>query len=536
METAPFLIKRSALGTLCTLALGLALSSCASAPKVASMVEAQRKPTLDVSIRPGTIGFTPMPDGSSVAFTVTVSGLRNADEANKLKLDISTETELPWLSLQAEGSEVSGNVHSFFFHANYLGSAFSEAPAVLKLHLQNIPEGYECPAKTLRVAPMDGLQNTRPIPVHQTNLLHFNLYANTEEGLKRHYQLIENVTLSKPADGQSNWTAIGSASSPFTGSFDGGGHTLSGLTLVGSSNNQGLFGYIRGKNAAIQNLGLEDVHVTSRRGVGGLVGWNNAGTVQNCHVAGSVNGDMVVGGLVGTNTGTVQNCYATGNVTLSLGMSVGGLVGTNSGTVQNCYSAGEVRGNTVVGGVVGANSGTVQNCYATGNVSGTGASNFVGGVVGGNGGTVQNCYATGNVSASGVINSVGGVVGLNSNYEEKVARVQNCVALNPGVATQPSGSTGRVAGSNMGSNLLENNHAREDMEIDKIVNNNRMDVDGADVSSSEGAGEYNNKAFWKKTLGWNFAKDGAWEWGPRNLPVLKNVGGVQHPKVQVLSQ
>ena len=199
-----------------------------------------------------------------------------------------------------------------------------------------------------------------------------------------------------------NWQDI-----RYTGTFDGGGHTITGLTAdLPNQEHVGLIGCLGG--GKVQNLTLAEVEINGRDRVGGVAG-ENYGTVTGCTVSGNVSGDGAVGGVAGQNYyGTVTGCHATGKVTGN--DAVGGVAGVNNnGTVTGCYATGDISGNGTVGGVVGATSGIVTGCYATGDVTGN---NRVGGVVGWNsGGTVTGCYATGNVSGN---TSVGGVAGYNA--------------------------------------------------------------------------------------------------------------------------
>ena len=231
--------------------------------------------------------------------------------------------------------------------------------------------------------------------------------------------LTANIDLSEICGEESDlsWTPIGNSSSnSYEGTFNGNGHTISGLYIDNNADYQGLFGRVSG---TVQNLSVSGT-VSGRMYVGGIAG-QNLGSVINCYNIGEVSGTGV-GGVVGYNSGNVQNCYNIGEVS---GISVGGVVGDNSGTVKNCYNTGEVggvSGGESVGGVVGLNRGsssTVENCYNTGAVSGSG-NKYVGGVVGNNdgSGTVKNCYNTGKINGSGWY--VGGVVGLNSSS------VENC--------------------------------------------------------------------------------------------------------------
>jgi len=615
--------------------------------KIHFVVYAKWEPVLNAQLSTDTLTFSPIEDKFS--FKLTVSGFKSEADANSVGLDSNID-ELSWLFLGSEPDKVSWDSKTFVVHVAYRGQTFAEAPATLKLTPKNIPAGYAYSdgAQTLHIVPTNGKDKTRPIPVHRGNIERFNNHARTD-GLALHYQLMENVTLSEKPN---NWTAIGTNTAPFTGSFDGGGHSISGLNInLPNTNHQGLFGYILGEEAVIQNLGLEGGSVSGGNYVGGVVGYNDKGTVQNCHATGDVSGNsngngnrfnLYVGGVVGVNSGKVQNCYASGDVTGNgnsngewFQLYVGGVVGGNSGKVQNCYASGDVSGNSngngnrfslYVGGVVGQNSGEVHNShytkgdvrgngnnngefsrltvggvvgensskgkvlnsYATGDVNGNGNNNdiyfslYIGGVVGNNNGevhnsyyatgdvsgsgnnngsyfslyvggvagynsrgTVQNCYASGNVSGSSYSSYVGGVAGHNG--EEST--VQNCVALNPSVTLTSTANSyvGRVVGRNMiefiyTAGTLTNNHARNpDMQLTRNgTPKNPLDkgpggVDGADVSAEE----YSDSSFWEKLciaqvgapgICWDFQN--VWKWEEGLLPILREVGGEQTPRVQ----
>ena len=279
-----------------------------------------------------------------------------------------------------------------------------------------------------------------------------------------------------------SWTPIGNSyNNAYTGTFNGDGHTISGLYINRSADYQGLFGYLStdsDNTGTVQNLSVSG-SVKGNDYVGGIAGQNN-GNVINCAFSGSVSGNSSVGGVVGYNSssGTVKNCYNTGAVSGS-GNYVGGVVGYNGGTVENCYNTGAVNsssnqvGGVVgyndlgasvdncyntgavnssgnrVGGVVGYNVSTVKNCYNTGAVSGN---RYVGGVVGDNdGGRVENCYNTGEVSGldSGSGNSVGGVVGWNDN-----GTVTNCYNTGKVTGSSDYSYIGGVVGDNSGSGTV----------------------------------------------------------------------------------
>jgi uncharacterized repeat protein (TIGR02543 family) len=366
--------------------------------------------------------------------------------------------------------------------------------------------------------------------------------------LNKHYLQIQDIAL--PSTSLSNWTTIGTSASQFTGVYDGGGYTILNLTINNLASYQGLFGYI-GPGSIVKNLGVINFKISSAAYIGGVVGYNNGmvhncyttgsvsystgavggvvgvnnSIVQNCHTTGSVYGSSSVGGVVGVNYGTVQNCYATGNVS-GHSSSVGGVVGSNDGgTVQNCYATSSVNAHSTLGGVVGYNTGTVQNCYATGNVNGTSVA--VGGILGGNdiGGNVYNCYATGNVNGT---KYVGGVVGVSNST------IHNCSALNSSI-TMSDEYIGRVVGYI--SRVISNNYARVDMTvkynwdgvtgINKTINAGLTTVDGANITSAQ----WNNPSWWQNAANWTAGNawdfTNIWEINANNLPILKNVGGIQ---------
>ena len=241
-----------------------------------------------------------------------------------------------------------------------------------------------------------------------------------------------------------NWTPIGNDSNQYKGTFDGDGHTITGLKVDIQSDNTiyaGLFGFL-GEGGTIKNLSLADSKITcsgNRVYAGGVCGWNT-GTIENCYNTGDVSGTgtssygfVYAGGVCGFNDfGTIQNCYNTGDVsgTSTVGSGyAGGVCGANgnSATIINCYNTGDVSGTSsngtvYAGGVCGRNYyGTIQNCYNTGDVSGEATDSdgcaYVGGVCGFNDVTIQNCYFLfGTADKAVSINS-----GTVDNVEEKSA-------------------------------------------------------------------------------------------------------------------
>ena len=196
-------------------------------------------------------------------------------------------------------------------------------------------------------------------------------------------------------DGSSftQWTPIGNNSTnAYTGTFNGDGHTISGLYYSGSSDYVGLFGYV-GSGGQVQNVNVVDSYISNSHSnscAGGVCGQNDYGELTNCSFAGSVTGTgsgtyTYVGGVCGNNySGTITNCNNTGTVTGSgTDAYVGGVCGWIRGTITNCYNTGTVTGTGNVGGVCGNNyNGTITNCYWL--------SGKADGDVGSNNGTVTN--------------------------------------------------------------------------------------------------------------------------------------------------
>ena len=216
-----------------------------------------------------------------------------------------------------------------------------------------------------------------------------------------------NITLDKNIDlTGKNWTPIGTSfSNKYTGTFDGGGHTIKGLTVTTNDQFVGLFGSI-GYAGTVKNVMMEDVQITSNRSsgfAGGVAGYSD-GTIENCSVSGSVSGTVYVGGVVGAQwEGSITGCSS--SATVKGMVHVGGVVGqTNGGaTLTACYATGNVtleidpRKNIAGGSLVGFNGGSrgLLACYATGNVTSTGSSTgnvHIGGFLGDNYTTVTACY------------------------------------------------------------------------------------------------------------------------------------------------
>ena len=223
------------------------------------------------------------------------------------------------------------------------------------------------------------------------------------------------------------WTPIGiDYNHQYTGTFNGGGHTITGLTVTGSDQYVGLFGHI-GSGGTVKDVTLEEVKIESNNdmsAVGGVAG-RSYGTLENCSVSGSVSGSGIAGGVVGYQSGGfLTGCSS--SATVNAGGVAGGVAGlTDSGaTLTACYATGDVTlesinsGGNFVGGVVGSNTScTLKACYAWGSVTGSGSGTiYVGGVTGTNDeGTLTACYHA-NGTVSGPAGTTGGVTGRNYKF------------------------------------------------------------------------------------------------------------------------
>ena len=260
-------------------------------------------------------------------------------------------------------------------------------------------------------------------------------------GSSPYYALAEPLN----ASGYTGFAPIGESGSSFTGTFNGLGNTISNLTISSGDADVGLFGQV-GYDGVVENIGLIGGSVTGTAAcsnvgalagengydasmsndyatgtvsgdgaVGGLVGFNDGGSIADARATGAVSGSGFIGGLVGDNdfNGSISNAYATGSVTgTGAGSDVGGLVGKNDQSIASAYATGAVSGSGFIGGLVGENyyDGSIIDAYATGTVTATGTGNDIGGLVGKNDQSIASAYATGAVSGSGFI---GGLVGEN---------------------------------------------------------------------------------------------------------------------------
>lgn len=275
--------------------------------------------------------------------------------------------------------------------------------------------------------------------------------ATDAETLGKNYRLKADLNLK-----DTPFNGIGSAGQPFTGMFDGQGHTISHVTVnAPEGENAGFFNVIKG--ATIRDLKLVDVEITGKTNVGGLVGStqvqldsndlskNVANLIGGCSVSGTVTGTKNVGGLVGLNEGktdpqtlfsiasAVDKCAA--SVTVNGKEMTGGLVGKNGGTITKSSSGGTVKGDTTTGGLVGDSSGDIYDSHTSCTVAG---SSHTGGFVGFSDGAVKNCYSIGGVSGT---DYTGGFAGVISRAENVVSAGQVTI-----VGTPTQGYNGGFAG------------------------------------------------------------------------------------------
>ncbi len=317
------------------------------------------------------------------------------------------------------------------------------------------------------------------------------LLALTKPGadLSANYRLTAGFDLSGI-----NFPGIGTAAAPFTGVFDGQGHTISHVTVAGSSQYAGFFGVLRG--ATVKNLNLTECSVSGGSKVGCLAGWvqvvldqSDAGKqvaclIGNCTVSGTVSGtaqaggliglndgaydeetmfsvsssvdkctadvavtgtDSAVGGLVGENNGVITKSSAFGAVTAENASAAGGLAGRSyNGSIYDSHAEGTVIGKSTVGGFVGSSSGTIRNCYSLGDVSGE---SYTGGFSGSLS-AAENVISAGQVTVTGSSGTGyhGGFAGILNGA---ITGVENQITVRNayGNCTQPDGTQINLIGN-----------------------------------------------------------------------------------------
>ena len=234
------------------------------------------------------------------------------------------------------------------------------------------------------------------------------------------------------------WKPVGSTATYvgdfFAGTFDGCGHTISGLNVQGSTANQGLFAAIN--KATIRNLNVSGtVNCGTKNYVGGIVGKVQAGTIENCSFSGSVTGGGHTGGIAGGLNGNDVTISGCANLAAVTGTTAGGILGywKKTASIRDCYNTGSVTGSAKAGGIVGQlNKGTIENCYSIGDIGGKASQK--GGIFAFSSATVKNCYYTlpeaetlgGTAAAAAHITSPEGLADeLGNAFQEDTAGANN---------------------------------------------------------------------------------------------------------------
>lgn len=248
---------------------------------------------------------------------------------------------------------------------------------------------------------------------------------------------------------------IGDIRRRFSGTYDGAGYEISGLTIDRPFEEfVGLFGYV--EEGRIEHVQLVNIDITGSYWAGGLVGLIDFGTVHHSHVTGRVSSQgYMVGGLAGSNQdGEITNSSA--GVDVLGDIQVGGLVGVNvRGDISRSFATGTVSGNQAVGGLVGGNGGYIRNSFATGSITGE---ESIGGLIGNHAGVdglVVNSYSTGAVTGN---EETGGFIGSNhvdieSSYWDRESSGQNS-GVGEGDSAGATGlTTSQMTGSTAETNM-----------------------------------------------------------------------------------
>ena len=317
------------------------------------------------------------------------------------------------------------------------------------------------------------------------------------------------------------WTPVGSTATYvgdfFAGTFDGCGHTISGLNVQGSKVNQGLFAAIN--KATIRNLNVSGtVSCGTKNYVGGIVGKVQAGTIENCSFSGSVTGGYT-GGIAGglnSNNVTISGCVNAADVT---GTTAGGILGywKTTAAIQNCYNTGSVTGSAKAGGIVGQlNKGTIENCYSIGDIGGKASQK--GGIFAFSSATVKNCYYTlpeaetlgGTAAAAAHITSPEGLAdklgnafkedtaGANGGYPILVWQAGEVVQPDPRIELTGSDTLWRTTNDAQPQTTIT--AACKDMDEDTHVDWTLTEGEGiVTLETPEGAGTENRSVIVKAT-------------------------------------
>lgn len=317
------------------------------------------------------------------------------------------------------------------------------------------------------------------------------------------------------------WTPVGSTATYvgdfFAGTFDGCGHTISGLNVQGSKVNQGLFAAIN--KATIRNLNVSGtVSCGTKNYVGGIVGKVQAGMIENCSFSGSVTGGYT-GGIAGglnSNNVTISGCVNAADVT---GTTAGGILGywKNTAAIRDCYNTGSVTGSAKAGGIVGQlNKGSIENCYSIGDIGGKASQK--GGIFAFSSATVTNCYYTlpeaetlgGTAAAAAHITSPDGLAdklgnafkedtaGANNGYPILVWQAGEVVQPDPRIELTGSDTLWRTTNDAQPQTTIT--AACKDMDEDTHVDWTLTEGEGiVTLETPEGAGTENRSVIVKAT-------------------------------------
>ena len=255
--------------------------------------------------------------------------------------------------------------------------------------------------------------------------------------------LLENIDTDKDGNVTNGnsfraWRPMGSKWNVCAGIFDGDKHSISGLyanpydtsisATYAGEDHIGLFGY-RAGSGVIRNVGILDSYMRGNDYIGGICGYNDGGTIQNCASTATVYGQNYLGGICGFSySGSkIENCYNAGDVYGHSGL--GGICGDNSASLQKCYNAGTIKGETVIGGIVGSSSDNdtiwLKDCYNKGSVIGdTWDIGGIGGYIGNS--FVENCYSQAVVSGSAEVGGISGY-GYRTTFQNTYYDSDLCV-------------------------------------------------------------------------------------------------------------
>ena len=301
------------------------------------------------------------------------------------------------------------------------------------------------------------------------------------------------------------WDTIGTSSYYFSGYYDGGNCTISGLYYQSGYSYQGLFGYVKGistdNRAIICNVGIINSEIQGNQYVGGIVGYSYYCDIYNCYNESIISGSGgYVGGMVGyAYSCDIYNCYNIGNISGS-GDYIGGMVGSIMyNSIYNCYNKGEVVGGSYIGGILGRGYGDVKNCFNSGAVQGE--TQFGAGIAGWSSGlTIKNCINYGEITGG---SNLGGIVGYNGFMGGQVGVIYNCVNL----GYVRGDSEGGLVGFNTPSGYVYNSYWGGDCTLSYGYNTSTGTFNNnskCTTSNAKSQSWYINSSNWNSSYPWDF--------------------------------